>query len=958
MRLISRFVLLAALLIAPLARATVPTETSVSGPYTCSGTTGPYTVGFRFLDNAHLVVTKKLVATGAESTLALTADYSVSGAGSSTGGTITLVAGSRCGAGYTLTVKLVVPITQTTAFSTQGGFSPKAIENALDRATMIAQRIARDHQEFANTVELGAPSADHAQVTAAGGTAPIELRDFMALSFNAKALGAAPSATGAQNRDRINAALLVGAGKTVEITEPGTYQIDGEISVSTSTHFVIGPGVTLWQRAANTKLLKVVDASGVTIDGGGVLKCYGIGDTSSTYKNQLYSAPTGFSDSEVRSCADSRGIDILRSDRVTVRGLKVEGCRNFGVLFRKTNDLTIENLDVTGTYPADVGGVTPMAGCQPDVGTPNTDGNYSQFGVAGNVTSDQTVWSSPAYKRITVRNVTVRGGIFGVFSVGVFRDQVWDSIRVSDVAQHCAYMYPGSNLIVSNFQCVRPWVNGVKIQAMISQYAYPVTGISLSNIQVQDGRGPGGNGVIVTLLDGTNPPGDGDGNRSAGLYRDVKLNNISVSRWPGVAVHIDNAEVMATNITLSDVGSYGLFTNAVDGLISNVSMTRMFREPVYLLSQIGRTLRLSDVAIKWGASRPPAWQASRAYAVGDFVSNGGNWYTVSEAGTSAASVGPAGVTQNIADGTVLWSYFAAAQNPSAYVLALATYDPPSSRVTGQWYGAGSILAEGTRFYRAAWDGVSVGTTVTPLASTDPAVITADGSTAWQYIGSTSSPRGRVYVDRVIVNQGPRDNVGNSINATSSGAAGTFQFYSSGSSFPEFQPDGVTTLYASLTASIAGYEADRQGHGSTASVAVGAGGRGRPGRDFIVHDAAGLAALTGYHNIGDRAWQDQPSAGTTRPLLWICTSSGAPCTGWKPIYVGATASNSDFAGSFATTANVYTLSYSQTFATAPLCTCTNTAAGGTCNSSGHTTSQVVFRTSGATDTFIYHCTPRN
>lgn len=51
-----------------------------------------------------------------------------------------------------------------------------------------------------------------------------------------------------------------------------------------------------------------------------------------------------------------------------------------------------------------------------------------------------------------------------------------------------------------------------------------------------------------------------------------------------------------------------------------------------------------------------AWTASTAYTVGETVTNGGNSYRVTTAGTSASSGGPTGTTTSITDGTVTWTY--------------------------------------------------------------------------------------------------------------------------------------------------------------------------------------------------------------------------------------------------------------------------------------------------------------
>lgn len=51
-----------------------------------------------------------------------------------------------------------------------------------------------------------------------------------------------------------------------------------------------------------------------------------------------------------------------------------------------------------------------------------------------------------------------------------------------------------------------------------------------------------------------------------------------------------------------------------------------------------------------------AWLASTAYAVGDYVTNGGNTYRCTTAGNSAASGGPSGTGTGIADGTAVWAF--------------------------------------------------------------------------------------------------------------------------------------------------------------------------------------------------------------------------------------------------------------------------------------------------------------
>lgn len=50
------------------------------------------------------------------------------------------------------------------------------------------------------------------------------------------------------------------------------------------------------------------------------------------------------------------------------------------------------------------------------------------------------------------------------------------------------------------------------------------------------------------------------------------------------------------------------------------------------------------------------WAASSAVVVGEYVSNGGNLYRCTTAGTTASSGGPSGTGATISDGTAVWAY--------------------------------------------------------------------------------------------------------------------------------------------------------------------------------------------------------------------------------------------------------------------------------------------------------------
>jgi parallel beta-helix repeat protein len=115
---------------------TVLTATTKAGPYAGAGTTGPFSVPFRFLENAHLRVIKTSTA-GVDADLVLTSDYTVSGAGAASG-SVTLTA--PLAVGEKLTVIRNVPATQEADYVPGDAFPAESHEVALDKLTMLVQQ--------------------------------------------------------------------------------------------------------------------------------------------------------------------------------------------------------------------------------------------------------------------------------------------------------------------------------------------------------------------------------------------------------------------------------------------------------------------------------------------------------------------------------------------------------------------------------------------------------------------------------------------------------------------------------------------------------------------------------------------------------------------------------------------------------------------------------------------------
>lgn len=131
-------VVLILLLSVAQALAVVSTETTRVA-YTCNGTATSYAYTFKVLASSDILAVKRLTSTGAETTLTLTTDYSVTGVGGS-GGNVVLKAGSKCASGYTLTLMRNAPVTQLTDYVDGEAFSADSLETALDKVTMTVQQ--------------------------------------------------------------------------------------------------------------------------------------------------------------------------------------------------------------------------------------------------------------------------------------------------------------------------------------------------------------------------------------------------------------------------------------------------------------------------------------------------------------------------------------------------------------------------------------------------------------------------------------------------------------------------------------------------------------------------------------------------------------------------------------------------------------------------------------------------
>lgn len=125
---------------------TVSSETA-KVDYTGDGTTTTFPVPFYFLADEHLKVLT--LSANVETILVLNTDYTVSGAGNPSGGSIT--ATTAPAAGVQLTIVRNVPFTQETDYQPNDPFPAASHEEALDKLTMEAQQL---NEELSRSLTL------------------------------------------------------------------------------------------------------------------------------------------------------------------------------------------------------------------------------------------------------------------------------------------------------------------------------------------------------------------------------------------------------------------------------------------------------------------------------------------------------------------------------------------------------------------------------------------------------------------------------------------------------------------------------------------------------------------------------------------------------------------------------------------------------------------------------------
>jgi len=136
---------------------TISSTTRKAGPFLGDGVNAGFPFAFKVFTQSDVLVARA-DTNGAESILTLGTDYSVSlnvDQNASPGGTVTTTA--PLAVGYTVTLASRVPVLQPIDITNLGGFYPRVINDALDRATVQIQQLA---EEVGRTARLSISTPD------------------------------------------------------------------------------------------------------------------------------------------------------------------------------------------------------------------------------------------------------------------------------------------------------------------------------------------------------------------------------------------------------------------------------------------------------------------------------------------------------------------------------------------------------------------------------------------------------------------------------------------------------------------------------------------------------------------------------------------------------------------------------------------------------------------------------
>ncbi len=265
---------------------TVPSEVNRAGPYTGNGVTTVFGYGFRILNAEHIRVIR--ATGGVEATLVNGADYTVSGVGSDTGGSVTMAVAPT--AGQTITILRNVPFVQLIDLENQGAYYAETVEDAIDLLTMRDQQLAElmqravkvpassdgDAGELSQQLSddislLAGMSADIATVSGVSGDVSDVADNMAAVQNVSNNMGAIAAANGSALN--LLTGVYAGNGAATAFTLPGSASVpqnvlvwlDGVRQLPTTDYTVSGTTLTFVTAPANGAAVEILLITAVTM---------------------------------------------------------------------------------------------------------------------------------------------------------------------------------------------------------------------------------------------------------------------------------------------------------------------------------------------------------------------------------------------------------------------------------------------------------------------------------------------------------------------------------------------------------------------------------------------------------------------------------------------------------------------------------------------------------------------
>lgn len=321
---------------------TVSSQTSRVS-YAGNGSTTAFAVSFYFLADSHLKVILR-AADGSETVKTLTTDYTVSGAGNPSGGTVTMLAAPA--SGTTLVIVRNVPLTQETDYQANDDFPAESHERALDKLTMEVQQLQEQVDRSAklpvtNPTDADALVADIVRLADSADNIDTVATNVADVNTVAADLNEPVSEinTVAVNIDNVNtvgnniANVNAVAGNNTNVTTVAT-NIASVNSAATNMAAIIAAPSEASAAAASAAAAAASAASGmysavqdksadytvVVGDAGDLIRMTTSGGARTVTLPAISTVPDGFNVTVVKWTGDTNNVTVTRSGSDTING--------------------------------------------------------------------------------------------------------------------------------------------------------------------------------------------------------------------------------------------------------------------------------------------------------------------------------------------------------------------------------------------------------------------------------------------------------------------------------------------------------------------------------------------------------------------------------------------------------------------------------------------------------------